>query len=292
MTMTPNRARPASHVHQPQPENKVRAVTMTITPEGARTWLDSNVHNRRLFQERVDTYARDIRAGKWYLTNDAITFDTDGKLSNGQHRLWAVVEADRPAEFLVLFGVEPEAQKVMDTGRKRSATDMLTLEGEDDAKTLAAAITLAIFWGRAVKEGSQLKLPRGNAFSVTHSEVLGFLAEHPEIREAVHAAHNYRIQNVSPAVRAFVLWRLRQINRDMADTFLSDMATMNLAGSGDPRAALLRRLTNAAAQRERLDRAMVVVMMFRTWNAWRTGKSIAKALTRSRSGDVQAEEPI
>jgi hypothetical protein len=32
--------------------------------------------------------------------------------------------------------------------------------------------------------------------------------------------------------------------------------------------------------------------MFRTWNAWRTGRSVAKALTRSRSGDVSAEEPV
>jgi hypothetical protein len=298
VTMTANRSpqrqepRAGQHIARPEPEAKVRAVTMTITPDIARSWLDTNTHNRTLHDERVRTYARDIRDGNWYLSGDAIKFDRDGTMLDGQHRLWAVVEADRAIESLVVFGVAPEAQKVMDTGRKRSATDMLTLEGEDDAKTLAAAITLAIFWGRATKDGDQLKLPRGNAFSVTHSEVLEFLAGHPDIRDAVKAAHNYRVPNVSPAVRAFVLWKLRQVNYSAADTFLSDMATMNLGGAGDPRAALVRRLTNAAAQRERLERSVVVVMMFRTWNAWRTGKSIAKALTRSRMGDVQAEEPV
>jgi hypothetical protein len=291
MTRQETRVRYSS-ASTPEPDTGPRTVLMKIGPDLARQWLEEhNTHNRILVNERVVTYARDMTHGDWRLSNDAITFDINGTLQNGQHRLWAVIESGATIEAFVGYDFPPDAQDVMDTGRKRSASDMLALAGEENAKLVATACTLAIFWSRAVKDGTRLKLPRGTGFSVTHSEVREFLGKHPEMRDACAAALRYKVPNVSPAVRAFVLWRLRQINAAAADTFLSDMATMNLHGAGDPRAALMRRLTTAAAQRQRLERAQVVVMIFRTWNAWRTGRSVAKTLSRTRSGDVSAEEP-
>jgi hypothetical protein len=100
---------------------------LTITPEYARELLKANGANRSLRKQLVRTYANEMLAGRWRITGEAIQFGTDGRLLNGQHRLNAVVMADVPVTFLVIYGIDPDAQLVMDSGAKRTAGDALGL---------------------------------------------------------------------------------------------------------------------------------------------------------------------
>ncbi|EIP99475.1 hypothetical protein OpiT1DRAFT_03993 [Opitutaceae bacterium TAV1] len=111
----------------------------TVTPETASEWLKRNEGNRRLSPVHVKRLAQEMRAGRWALGNDAITFDANGRLVNGQHRLTAVRESGMAAQFAVLRGVSPSARDVMDMGHKRSLGDMLTLNhGVKDGLAVAA----------------------------------------------------------------------------------------------------------------------------------------------------------
>ena len=64
-----------------------------VTPDMARTYLKSNTHNRPLDAARVSKYAADMRAGRWLVSPETISFDEHGVLLNGQHRLGAIVES-------------------------------------------------------------------------------------------------------------------------------------------------------------------------------------------------------
>jgi hypothetical protein len=107
-----------------------KSVRMTITPSQAVNWLEhANNHNRSVSDRIVQQYARDMRAGRWRLSHQSIAFDPRGNLIDGQHRLWAVVEAAVPVEMHVWFNVDPASQMVIDMGRPRRLADNLRLGG-------------------------------------------------------------------------------------------------------------------------------------------------------------------
>lgn len=73
-----------------------------ITPEMAMNWLEHhNFKNRTISQGTVDSYATDMKNGRWSLTHQGIAFNTEGQLIDGQHRLWAIVFANKNIEMMV-----------------------------------------------------------------------------------------------------------------------------------------------------------------------------------------------
>lgn len=63
----------------------------TVTPMKAARWLKRNIANRRVSPKVVRNYAGDMSRGEWLLNGEAIKFDRDGNLLDGQHRLGAIV---------------------------------------------------------------------------------------------------------------------------------------------------------------------------------------------------------
>src|SRR6185312_15924985 len=104
------------------PEPSVRI--QTITPAIARKWLDKNRdNNRNVVQSRVKQYAADMIAGRWELSDQAISFDEDDELVNGQHRLEAIILANKPIVSLVMFNLPTKAMLVLDSGKKRNTDE-------------------------------------------------------------------------------------------------------------------------------------------------------------------------
>ena len=63
------------------------------------------------------------------VTHQGIAFDVNGVLVDGQHRLAAVIEADVPVELTVFTEVGEGTFDVLDTGKRRTAADVLAIEG-------------------------------------------------------------------------------------------------------------------------------------------------------------------
>jgi len=103
---------------------------MTVTPAMALNWLDyANSNNRRISDAHVQRLARDMKQGEWVLTHEGIAFDPSGVLLDGQHRLWAIVVADKSVEMHVWRGVTREALMAIDCGKPRNLGDILRLSG-------------------------------------------------------------------------------------------------------------------------------------------------------------------
>jgi hypothetical protein len=110
-----------------------------ITPEIAEAWLTQNNNNRPISAATIRKYARDMRADKWLFTGDAIRFDKNRVLIDGQHRLMACIAAETPFRSLVVYGVEPDAKSVIDGALMRRPSDVLAMDGYHNVLTLASA---------------------------------------------------------------------------------------------------------------------------------------------------------
>jgi len=113
-----------------------------ISPERAKLWLATNASNRSVRKPVVGAYARAMLAGKWMEdVGEPITFDEDGNLTNGQHRLLACVMANCEFVSWVKSDVPLAAVKFMDRGIRRTFTDDLKMAGVVRASTVASIVT-------------------------------------------------------------------------------------------------------------------------------------------------------
>ena len=58
----------------PATEKVTSSVTL-VTPDTAERWLSKNHNNRNVKRAVVNAYARDMAAGRWQITGEAIKFD-------------------------------------------------------------------------------------------------------------------------------------------------------------------------------------------------------------------------
>ena len=108
--------------------NKLSAVVETINPELAWKYLAMNTENpRKINRNIVCAYAEDMKAGRWVLNGEPICFDENGVLTNGQHRLHAIIKAGTSISALVVRNIEPGC-KVYDYGLKRTVTTTLNVD--------------------------------------------------------------------------------------------------------------------------------------------------------------------
>jgi hypothetical protein len=131
-----------------------------ITPQWAADVLgNKNTRNIKFQKSWAEKLARDIKAGTFLLTHQGIAFDEEGILLDGQHRLSAVVMANKPVEMLVTTGV-PSSQKftggqmktfsTIDQGRIRKAGDVLSMMGIVNGRKIASvARTMLIACGNS-----------------------------------------------------------------------------------------------------------------------------------------------
>lgn len=115
-----------------------------VTPDMARTYLKSNTHNRPLDAARVSKYAADMRAGRWLVSPETISFDEHGVLLNGQHRLGAIVESGVTVKMLIVMGMSPESLLIIDRGKPRTTAQNVGLMGKKNPKYVTA-------WANAAK---------------------------------------------------------------------------------------------------------------------------------------------
>ena len=132
----------------PGSSDGVDVKVVEVGPDLAEEWLQRNRRNRRIRDERVERYAEQIKDGEWMLSPDAIAFDYNGKLINGQHRLKAILKAEMPARFLVATGLQPGAFKISDVGVKRTGGDILRIEGFKNPEEMASATRLMVLWAQ------------------------------------------------------------------------------------------------------------------------------------------------
>lgn len=266
-TATPLAVAPSAHV-------------INVTPELARSWIERNGRNRSVRPRVVNSYARDMADGNWQLTGEAVKFDAEGNLLDGQHRLYALQQAGVTVQMLVVRGVAAEAQEVMDSGARRKPSDMFSLDGYSNATVLASAARLAA----AQRDGALTGDHASRTY--THSELRDFVLANADLADAATVAAHYRksLPDFPPSVLCVAWWQLSRIDLNAAGEFFDGLANHSTYGRGDPRNALLHRVQTARRNRESFTQATYLSLTYRAWNAWRRGAQLDKMAVKSRSG--------
>lgn len=240
---------------------------VTVTPAIAQEWLGSNIGNRNRKDANVEKYHRDMSVGRWALTGEPIIFDSVGHLRNGQNRLFACIKANAPFKCLVVWGVEPESFVSMDRGAIRSNADVLSINGEANATAVASAC--GFIW----RQMNGKALDQGGKTTITSEECIDILERFPEIRESVGWRNgSTKVGITSPALAVYLHWRLARIDTGMAEEFFGRLYSGENLISGNPILTLRNRLMG---ETPRLGTKLCVIFVFKAWNAWGSGESLA-----------------
>ena len=116
----------------------------TITPDIAKTMLEqSDFENRGLRTHVVNLYAQDMRAGLWKMTGEPIVLNGTSVI-NGQHRLNACIVSETPFMTAVMRNADSDVYDVIDSGFKRTVSDLLKADGHTNWTTIASAARLVV----------------------------------------------------------------------------------------------------------------------------------------------------
>ncbi len=149
---------------------------MKITPKVAGAILGNrNMQNRSIERRRVQRYISDIVTGQWKVTGDTIKFNRQGSLIDGQHRLQAVMESGKDANFTVAFGVDDDAVIAIDEGKPRTNLDVARIIGMEGVSKYAMSIAAYTLEHAGVKH----KRTRSDIieFFQRHEEAINFVAD-------------------------------------------------------------------------------------------------------------------
>ena len=101
-----------------------------ISPEKAKNYLTCNFKNNRIVKKMwIKELATLMRKKEFYLSWDCLCFNESGILINGQHRLYAVIEANETIAFCVVRNMPHKVAKLLDNGKKRTQSERITVGG-------------------------------------------------------------------------------------------------------------------------------------------------------------------
>lgn len=210
----------------------------TISPLRAKEYLGrikvgSTAGHQRKFQPRAaEKYAKIIERGEFHLTNDAVVFDTDGRLINGQTRLGAVMLSGKSQQFIVARDFDPDSFLYMDRQRSRTLSQFLHCKY---ANTVASCANLVTTYFSTGKVGSRAGRPEPYESMVT-LETWG-----ESLINAAEVVHRSRAPRTvqHAAFLAFSYWLFtedldREHDKGNIERFLTEVATGEQIKKGDP----------------------------------------------------------
>lgn len=284
-------AAPALTLSDPTPTPVVEpaATVRLVTPEMAATWLqpEVNVGNRPLREGHVAMLAREMAEGRWQFNADPIRLSVKGRLVDGQHRLTAQLGAGLSLQHLVVTNLPDDVQSTIDTGARRTAGDILGMQGLTHANTLAAMAKLV---ADVDAHMNRQRMPK-----TAPSQVNAIIANNPTLLWVSQNELGHLPKRLgSLTVLGYCFARLHDVDPDACALFFHGLSHPYALGETSPIAALHRRLAHGKKLGTGIkDRIQLVAMIFTAWNAWRNDRprKIAKVPQRD-DGFVAVPEPV
>lgn len=197
-------------VSLPRPWGDKSDITLSfeeVSPELAQKWLDENHDNQRKIKKNVVAqYVRQMNNGQWLSDNGETVKFTEEGLSDGQHRLHAVIEHGKPVVLMVMRGLKKEHMTSMDMGSKRTLADILRIHGHEPIKGLSEthlssllnSIYIAMDYVKNVKDGvKSTRIDSINKAKPAPLELYDFLLANPQIVDRLERLSEYKIATIA-----------------------------------------------------------------------------------------------
>ncbi len=258
--------------------SKIIHSIIKLTPQIAQKLLDTQIDiQRKLSKNYVKKYAEAFEKGLWKFAADPIRVDWFGNLIDGQHRCEMVILTKKSIKVLIVYGLDPEVYKVIDSGKRRNLSDALAINGEKSCKVLASTLALLYHY---LEDGKERISPgRGTGETVSlklqTEEALQLLEKNTGIRDSIKKVYPVgKVMHVSAAVFCHYLFSKK--DADAADDFFNKLATGIGLTKRSPILALREAFLFDKLEAKTMPRGHKIALTNKAWNMCRKGKTCTK----------------
>ena len=162
-------------------QRSVQKTTMSVelirvTPYLAANYLKHNSQNRKESSRNLLFLTQQMKNDLFLENGESIVFDQNNNLTDGQHRLMAIVASGKSYNIPIVRGVNSNSMATYDTGKNRSSADVLGLNGFKNCSTLSSLVKLIYKY-----EIKQSKSKHTNGYNrsetLTNQQILDFCKE-------------------------------------------------------------------------------------------------------------------
>ena len=249
----------------------MKAEVEIVSPAMAKEYLERALPNRPIQDSTVSRYVRDMLEDNWQANGQPIIFTSSGELLDGRHRCTAVLRSGKSVSMLVVRNVDRRAFVTMDSGRSRSITDVLAMEGIKNPSIVAASARVAMNYIAGVRYIYPL---------FTRADTEDFVRKHPYIKETsilLGQHHHTKLLGLSRgAVSAiFFLGNDSQTFTTEVASFMEGIVSGAGLWKGDPRLTFRNWLLGRRASIGRVTMEEHICVTIKVWNAFAQGKELS-----------------
>lgn len=269
--------------------------------------------NRKWSPLTVNEYAYAMLAGEWGFSNEGmgfIGFIEDGSADgvDGEHRLRALIQActngavmgtkglppnpDFSFEVMVSEGLDPQARRITNIGKRRSAADFMAMRGETNTNVLSSVIALSYAFDQ---EPPNTPFLQDRWTGAKMSPILRdqYLDANPGLREALHEGGRVaKVMNRASAAVGVYQALQAGIAKDLVEEFVDCLASgVGLDHREHPILRLRDGIANARRARRMLTREEQLALFIKAFNKWNAGQSVGALVfkTKPSSDGASAE---
>jgi len=255
---------------------------LVINKEHAAEWLKKNGSNRSILKTHVAFLQSQMDAGEWQFAADPIRFSGNfERLIDGQHRLTAFIQSILPEiKLLVVSGLNESAFDTMDTGKARTAGDVLGTYGYENPTNIAAAVKMALL---IKKGGVALKATLGvnnkkSKSSTTNHAVKLFVEQNPAIIDACKQGKRFYndFPSMSPAEYSAFYFLFSEKDANMAFDFFNSFSKGSNLSELSPVFALRKKMESNKLSSTKMIGKMKQSLIIQAWNLYRRGKEVKR----------------
>lgn len=274
-----------------------------LTPELADFYLSRLPERQRKQSEStIDRYAGDMASDQWLFIGDAVRFNQDCELIDGQHRCRAISESGVPQMTMVVVGLDPEAIVVFDTGRPRTFTGHLQTMRVANASAVATVTKRVLDWRRG-----NYAVP--NVGRIPHAPFIGVPASPSKLFETFESMRDpiqyaakrgisvktgFANKTASPSVLSFAYLLLGAYDLERRERFFFELEKGPERNRAEYPIYVLRERMKKQVPvgQSGLPDWVWLHFIFTTWNKWFAGESMGPLRTPPRAAYGHVALPV
>jgi len=241
-----------------------------ITPEIAEHYLSYNTQNRKESGSSINFLTQQMNKGLFIENGESIVFDKNMKLTDGQHRLMAIIKSGKSYHIPVVKGVNIKSMATYDTGKNRSAADVLSINGFKNANLLSTFIKLI---NKYEKNGSKASKPLSYSRDeqLTNQQILNYCKDNYDwlyriILDVTNIYVKSEIKVISKSYFCYMVYMIGGKNPDqMVYEFMKNIYGLNRT-QDTATSYLYSKLYKSKVNKEPLGFYWVLGMTIKAWN--------------------------
>lgn len=245
--------------------------SVEVGPPLAQEYLKRNISNRAVRYGTVVAYTKAMTMGRWIANGPPITFDTNGNLIDGQHRLLAIIKSGITIRMMVCRYAPPESAKVIDTGMIKRMGDVMPM---DDSTVVYGSMRYLMAYESGIARRPCSKLQPWEAEDI--------LARHPILPHFGRVGRRVGAQlgkgGLTAAPAAFLCYLIGAVRSEQSERFLIQLETGVDLEEGSPVLAFRRAMMSGNTFRNKNHSIAIsaVARGIMAWNAFRAERSLTK----------------